>query len=113
LKVTAPSALALPKVYHVEVARSDLPLLCARACVRACVRARASGKIGEFFWKNKIELHSGLQIKCSKYPPLFRKHNRNLLSKFYNTDLSISRIIPSQILFILFIMSNLVVGAFS
>ncbi|EZA48365.1 hypothetical protein X777_13799 [Ooceraea biroi] len=32
----------LPKVYRVEVARSDLHLFCARACVYecACVRVR-------------------------------------------------------------------------
>jgi len=36
LQVTAPPALALPKMYH-EEARSDLHLFCA--CVRACMRA--------------------------------------------------------------------------
>jgi len=44
----------------------------------------------------RIELHSDLLIKCSKYPPSFCKHNRNLLSKFSNTDLSISGVIPSH-----------------
>jgi hypothetical protein len=41
LKVTILPALALSEIYHVEVARSDLHLLCvcarARACVCACV----------------------------------------------------------------------------
>jgi len=32
-------ALALPKVYHMEVARTDLYLLCVRARVRACACA--------------------------------------------------------------------------
>jgi len=70
---------------------------CVRARARACVPA--SGKIGGFFWKNKIELHLGLRIKCSKCPPLFRKPNRSLLSKFFNTYLGISGVSPSQTLF--------------
>jgi len=32
LQVKAPSALALPKVYHAEIARSDLDLLCVYVC---------------------------------------------------------------------------------
>jgi len=113
LKVTAPPALALSKVYHVEVTRSDLHLFCVCVCV--CARARAcmpasKNKIGGFFWRNTILLHSDLRIKCSS---LFHKHNRSLFSKFSNTDLSISGVISSQTLFILFIMSNLVVSAFS
>jgi len=79
-----------------EVARSDLHLFCVYACVRACVCVPVNeGKIGGFFWKNTIELHSGLQIKCSKCSPLFRKYNRSLFLKFSNTDLSISEIILS------------------
>jgi len=80
-------------------------------CVCVCVRAHvcASQWISGFFWKNKIELHLGLWIKCSKCPPLFRKPNRSLLSKFFNTYLSISGVITNSILFIMFP----VVGAFS
>jgi len=96
MKVTAPPVLALPKVYHVEVARSNLRLFCV--CVR--VHVYASG----FLWKNKIELHSSPQSKCSKCPPLFRKHNQSLLSKFSNTDFIIFGVIPSQTFFILFII---------
>jgi len=93
LKVTVPPALALPKMYRVEVLKPGfrpvgfIPLyvcvcLCVCLFVRVHARARAcmpaSGKIGGFFWKNKIKLHSGLRIKYSKCLPLFRKHNRSL-----------------------------------
>jgi len=81
---------------------------CVRVCV--CVRARACQPVArsEFFWKNKIELHSDLRIKCSKCP-LFCKHNRSLFSKFSNTDLWSYPFTNS----ILFIISNLVVSTFS
>jgi len=51
LKVTAPLALALPKVYHVEIARSDLYLFCVCMCVCVCVCAR---QIDGFFWRIKL-----------------------------------------------------------
>jgi len=37
LQVTKPPTL--PKVYHAEITRSNLPLFFVRACVHACVRA--------------------------------------------------------------------------
>jgi len=60
----------------------------------------------------RIQL-SFIQVFESKCSPLFRKHNLSLISKFSSTDLGISGFISSQTLFILFIMSNLVVGVFS
>ena len=38
IKVTVPPSLGLPKVYCVEIARSDLYLLCACVCARARAR---------------------------------------------------------------------------
>jgi len=106
LKVTASPALAIQKAST----RTRFFPVCVIPFTRCgevprpetCSFVPANGKIGGFFWKNKIELHSSLRIKCSKCSPLFRKHNRSLLSKFSNTDFSISGVIPSQILFILF-----------
>jgi len=40
MQITTSPALALPKMYYVDIARLDLHSF-ARACVRACVRARA------------------------------------------------------------------------
>jgi len=107
LKITTPLALALPKVY-VEIIRSNLYLFCVYVCVCVCVCTRAR-KIDGFFWKYKIELHSGLRIKYS----LLRKHRLLRKVYFWNFLILISVSLTLSFPKLFFYSSCLVIGAFS
>jgi len=86
-------------------------LLCvcarARACVCVCVCVSASGKIDGFFWKNTIEL----QIFESNVQNVHH-YSVNIIEIYFQSFLILNiSIILLQTL--LFIMSNLMVSAFS